>query len=40
MTLKQWLSKAGIEHVPSRLEGKIDSILDEQIDISRVKICF
>jgi uncharacterized membrane protein YheB (UPF0754 family) len=31
MTLKQWLSKAGIEHVPSRLEGKIDSILDEQM---------
>ncbi|QBP43036.1 DUF445 domain-containing protein [Paenisporosarcina antarctica] len=31
MTLQQWLSKAGIEHVPSLVEGKFDSILDEQM---------
>jgi uncharacterized membrane protein YheB (UPF0754 family) len=31
MTLKQWLTKAGIEHVPSRVEGKIDSVIDEQM---------
>jgi len=31
MTLQQWLSKAGIEEVPARVEGKIDSIIDEQI---------
>jgi len=33
MTLQQWLSKAGIEHVPSRVEGKLDSILDQQIGL-------
>ncbi|HSO57782.1 MAG TPA: DUF445 family protein [Paenisporosarcina sp.] len=31
MTLKQWLSKAGVENVPGRLEGKMDLILDEQM---------
>lgn len=31
ITLKQWLSIAGVEQVPARLEGKIDSILDEQM---------
>ena len=31
ITLNQWLSKAGVENVPGRLEGKMDSILDEQM---------
>ena len=31
MTLEQWLSKAGIQQVPGRVEGKIDSIIDEQM---------
>ncbi|HLG26592.1 MAG TPA: DUF445 family protein [Paenisporosarcina sp.] len=31
MTLKQWLTKAGMEHVSSRVEGKIDSVIDEQM---------
>lgn len=32
ITLKQWLSRAGIEHVPVLVEGKIDTIIDEQLD--------
>jgi uncharacterized membrane protein YheB (UPF0754 family) len=32
MTIQQWLSKAGIEHVRSRVEGKIDSIIDDQLE--------
>jgi len=31
MTIGQWLSKAGIEEVPTRIEGKIDSIINEQM---------
>lgn len=31
MTIQQWMQKAGIEKVPSRVETKIDNILDEQI---------
>lgn len=31
ITVKKWLSKAGVENVPSRLEGKMDSILEEQM---------
>lgn len=31
MTLKKWLSIAGVEQVPARVEAKLDSIIDEQM---------
>lgn len=31
LTLQQWLSKAGIEQVPSRVEEKIDLVIDDQM---------
>ncbi|WP_075619918.1 DUF445 domain-containing protein [Paenisporosarcina indica] len=30
-TLKQWLERVGVEHIPTRVEGKIDSLIDEQM---------
>lgn len=30
-TLKQWLERAGVKHVPSRVEDKIDSLIDDQM---------
>ncbi|MGE6489064.1 DUF445 domain-containing protein [Paenisporosarcina sp. NPDC076898] len=32
LTLQQWLTKAGIENIPSLVEDKIDSVIDEQIE--------
>ncbi|WP_019412557.1 DUF445 domain-containing protein [Paenisporosarcina sp. TG20] len=37
MTIQQWLSKVGIGQVPYLVEGKIDSILDEQIALLELK---
>jgi uncharacterized membrane protein YheB (UPF0754 family) len=38
LTIQQWMSKAGIEQVPNRVEKKIDEILDEQIYSMEMRI--